>query len=121
MTGLNTVIYLQLVHALYIFLKRVGGLFLRGGLWVIECDQMGPDVSVNMKCSSLNTLTMVNMINTVSEALSGCNMLFGLVFDDQLTFSDHISKTARSCRYALFNIRKTGLLVQALVLSRLDY
>ncbi len=70
MTGLNTVIYLQLVRALYIFLKRVGGLFLRGGLWVIECDQMGPDVSVNMKCSSLNTLTMVNMINTVSGAVT---------------------------------------------------
>ncbi len=49
---------------------------------------------------------------------------------DQLTFKDHIAKTARSCRFALHNIRKirpfltqhaAQLLVQALVISRLDY
>ncbi len=49
---------------------------------------------------------------------------------DKLNFSDHIAKTARSCRFALYNIRKirpflsehaTQLLIQALVLSRLDY
>ncbi len=54
----------------------------------------------------------------------------GVVIDDQLNFSDHITKTARSCRFALYNIKKirpflsehaTQLLVQALVLSRLDY
>ncbi len=53
-----------------------------------------------------------------------------IVIDDQLTFADHIAKTARSCRFALFNIKKirhflsehaSQLLVQALVLSRLDY
>ncbi len=52
------------------------------------------------------------------------------MIDDQLTFSDHIAKTARSCRIALFNIKKirpflsehaSQLLVQAFVLSRLDY
>ncbi len=52
------------------------------------------------------------------------------MIDDQLTFSDHIAKTARSCRFALFNIKNirpffsehaSQLLVQALVLSRLDY
>ncbi len=51
------------------------------------------------------------------------------MIDDQLTFSDHIAKTARSCRFALFNIKKirsflsehaSQLLVQALVLSWLD-
>ncbi len=31
---------------------------------------------------------------------------FGVIFDDQLTFKDHISKTAQSCRFALHNIRK---------------
>ncbi len=50
--------------------------------------------------------------------------------DDKLNFSDYITKTARSCRFALYNIKKirpflsehaTQLLVQALVLSRLDY
>ncbi|XP_058650027.1 uncharacterized protein LOC131551251 [Onychostoma macrolepis] len=53
---------------------------------------------------------------------------FGVIFDDQLTFKDHIAKTARSCRFALHNIRKirpfttehaAQLLVQAP--SRLDY
>ncbi len=52
------------------------------------------------------------------------------MIDDKLHFSDHITKTARSCRFALYNIKKirpflsehaTQLLVQALVLSRLDY
>ncbi len=50
--------------------------------------------------------------------------------DDQLTFKEHIAKTARSCRFALHNIRKirrfltehaAQLLAQALVISRLDY
>ncbi len=54
----------------------------------------------------------------------------GVIFDDQLTFKEHIAKTARSCRFALYNIRKirpfltehaAQLLVQALVVSRLDY
>ncbi len=54
----------------------------------------------------------------------------GVMIDDQLNFSDHIAKTARSCRFALFNIKKirpflsedaSQLLVQTLVLSRLDY
>ncbi len=54
----------------------------------------------------------------------------GVMIDDQMTFSDHISKTARSCRFALVNIKKirpflsehaSQLLVQAPVLSRLDY
>ncbi len=52
------------------------------------------------------------------------------MIDDQLNFTDHITKTAQSCRFALYNIKKirpflsehaTQLLVQALVLSRLDY
>ncbi len=54
----------------------------------------------------------------------------GVILDDQLTFKDHIAKRARPCRFALHNIRKirpflteyaTQLLVQALVISRLDY
>ncbi len=53
-----------------------------------------------------------------------------VLIDDQLSFTDHIATTARSCRFALYNIRKirlflseqaAQLLVQALVLSRLDY
>ncbi len=54
----------------------------------------------------------------------------GVIFEDQLTFKEHFAKTARSCRFALHNIRKirsfltehaAKLLVQALVISRLDY
>ncbi len=54
----------------------------------------------------------------------------GVIFDNQLIFKEHIAKTARSCRFALHNIRKirpfltehaAQLLVQALAISRLDY
>ncbi len=53
-----------------------------------------------------------------------------LIFDDQLTFKEHIGKTARSCRFSLHNIRKiwpfltehaAQRIVQDLVISRLDY
>ena len=30
----------------------------------------------------------------------------GVIIDDQLTFTDHIASVSRSCRFALFNIRK---------------
>ncbi len=46
------------------------------------------------------------------------------MIDDQLNFTDHITKTVRSCRFALYNIKNIRPLfcpVQALVLSRLDY
>ncbi len=66
--------------------------------------------------------------STITPSSSVWN--FGVIFDDQLNFKDHIAKTARSCRFALHNIRKitpfltlhaAQLLVQALVISRLDY
>ncbi len=66
--------------------------------------------------------------STITHSSSFRNL--GVIFDDQLTFKDHITKTARSCRFALHNIRKirpfltehaAQLLVQALVVSRLDY
>ncbi len=66
--------------------------------------------------------------STITSSKTARNL--GVVIDDKLNFSDHIAKTARSCIFALYNIRKirpflsehaTKLLVQALVLSRLDY
>ncbi|XP_030645138.1 uncharacterized protein LOC115825445, partial [Chanos chanos] len=54
----------------------------------------------------------------------------GVTLDNQLTYSGHIAAVTRSCRFALYNIRRirpfltqqaTQLLVQALVISRLDY
>ncbi len=65
---------------------------------------------------------------TITPSASVRNL--GVIFDDLLTFKEHIAKTARSCRCALHNIRKirpfltehaAQLLVQALVISRLDY
>ncbi len=67
-------------------------------------------------------------LSTIIPSKTARNL--GVVIDDKLNFSDHITKTARSCRFALYNIKKirpflwehaTQLLVQALVLSKLDY
>ncbi len=66
--------------------------------------------------------------STITPSSSVRNL--GVIFNEQLTFKDHIAKTTRSCRFALHNIRKirpfltehaAQLLVQALVISRLDY
>ncbi len=42
--------------------------------------------------------------STITPSASVRNL--GVIFDDQLTFKEHIAKTARSCRFALHNIRK---------------
>ncbi len=42
--------------------------------------------------------------STITPSSSVRNL--GVIFDDQLTFKDRIAKTARSCRFALHNIRK---------------
>ncbi len=61
--------------------------------------------------------------STITPSASVRNL--GVIFNDQLIFKEHIAKTARSCRFALHNIRKirpfltehaTQLLVQALVI-----
>ncbi|XP_056612411.1 uncharacterized protein LOC130428419 isoform X2 [Triplophysa dalaica] len=66
--------------------------------------------------------------STITSSRKARNL--GVVIDDQLNFTDQIASTARSCRFILYNIRKirpflsehaTQVLVQALVLSRLDY
>ncbi len=66
--------------------------------------------------------------STITPSASVRNL--GVIFGGQLTFKEHIAKTARSCRFALHNIRKirpfltehaAQLLVQVLVFSRLDY
>ncbi|KAL7871596.1 hypothetical protein SRHO_G00065790 [Serrasalmus rhombeus] len=54
----------------------------------------------------------------------------GVVVDDQLSFMAHVANLTRSCRFLLYNIRRirpflsreaTQVLVQSLVISRLDY
>ncbi len=44
--------------------------------------------------------------STITPSNSVRNL--GVIFDDQLTFKKHIAKTARSCRFALLNIRRSG-------------
>src|SRR4029434_9087831 len=71
-------------------------------------------------------------INTDSLSLAPSKTARNLevIIDDQRTFTAHIASVSRSCRFALYNIRKirpyltqyaTQLLVQTLVSSRLDY
>ncbi len=66
--------------------------------------------------------------STITSSGTARNLV--VVIDDQLSSTDHIGTRGRSCRYALYNIRKirpflseqaAQLLVQALVLSRMDY
>ncbi len=75
------------------------------------------DFNIQLGSSTITPSSLIRNLNLV-------------IFDDQLNFKDHIAKTARSCRFALHNIRKirpfltqhaAQLLVQALVISRLDY
>ncbi|XP_057177924.1 uncharacterized protein LOC130546583 [Triplophysa rosa] len=66
--------------------------------------------------------------STITPTKSARNL--GVMLNDQLKFTFHIAATTRTCRYVLYNIRKirpfllehaSQLLVQALVISRLDY
>ncbi|KAK3514260.1 hypothetical protein QTP70_012098 [Hemibagrus guttatus] len=59
---------------------------------------------------------------------TACNL--GVIVDNQLSFSSHVTNVTRSCRFLLYNIRRirpflstqaTQVLVQSLVISRLDY
>ena len=72
------------------------------------------------------SITIENTVVTTTPTVR----ILGVTLDDQLSFSDHIAATARSCRFQLYNIRKirpfltekaTQLLIQATVISRLDY
>jgi len=69
-------------------------------------------------------------IDSLSLAPSKTARNLDVRIDDQLTFTDYITSFSRSCRFALYNIRKirpyltqyaTQLQVQTLVSSRLDY
>ncbi|KAK3548011.1 hypothetical protein QTP70_002319 [Hemibagrus guttatus] len=64
----------------------------------------------------------------ISPTASARNL--GVTMDNQLSFSSHVTNVTRSCRFLLYNIRTirpflstqtTQVLVQSLVISRLDY
>ncbi len=62
---------------------------------------------LHLPCHSNSTAWLhdsVRFINNYPPSASVRNL--GVIFDDQLTFKEHIAKTARSCRFALHNIRK---------------
>uniref|UniRef100_A0A3B1J3V1 Reverse transcriptase domain-containing protein n=1 Tax=Astyanax mexicanus TaxID=7994 RepID=A0A3B1J3V1_ASTMX len=72
------------------------------------------------------SISFENSLVTPSAEARG----LGVVMDDQLSFSSHIANLTRSCRFLLYNIRRirpflsqdaTQVLVQSLVISRLDY
>ncbi len=83
---------------------------------------------VSAKPSLHHNFTIQIGASTTTPSRTARNL--GIVIGDHLNFTDCIAKTAWSCRFPLYNIRKIGpflsehatqLLVQALVLSRLDY
>ncbi|KAI4888486.1 hypothetical protein NFI96_000280 [Prochilodus magdalenae] len=72
------------------------------------------------------TISFGNLLITPTEDAR----ILGVILDGQLSFSAHIANLTRSCRFLLYNIRRirpflsqeaTQLLVQSLVISRLDY
>ena len=80
------------------------------------------------RTSPLPELSVTVDGKTVTASHSVRNL--GVVLDDQLDFKEQVAATSRSCRFLLYNIRRirsyltthsTQLLVQAIVISRLDY
>ncbi|KAK3549678.1 hypothetical protein QTP86_006854 [Hemibagrus guttatus] len=71
----------------------------------------------------------ISLINSmISPSATARNL--GVTMDNQLSFSSHVTNVTRSCRFLLYNIRRirpflstqaTQVLVQSLVISRLDY
>jgi len=43
-------------------------------------------------------------LSSITPSRTGRNL--GVVIDDQLNFTEHIARTARSCRFALYNIMR---------------
>ncbi|KAK3507917.1 hypothetical protein QTP70_002915, partial [Hemibagrus guttatus] len=70
----------------------------------------------------------ISLSNMISPSATAHNL--GVTMDNQLSFSSHVTNVTRSCRFLLYNIRRirpflstqaTQVLVQSLVISRLDY
>ncbi|XP_027140117.1 uncharacterized protein LOC109140565 [Larimichthys crocea] len=80
-------------------------------------------------CHDIN-LKIGTVTITPNHAAKNLGVLPTPVLDDRLSFSEHISSVARSCRYALYNTRRirpyltqyaAQFLIQATVTSRLDH
>ncbi|KAK3569695.1 hypothetical protein QTP86_002606 [Hemibagrus guttatus] len=71
----------------------------------------------------------ISLSNSIISPTASARNL-GVTMDNQLSFSSHVTNVTRSCRFLLYNIRRirpflttqaTQVLVQSLVISRLDY
>ncbi|KAK3552959.1 hypothetical protein QTP86_029619 [Hemibagrus guttatus] len=71
----------------------------------------------------------ISLSNSMTSPTASARNL-GVTMDNQLSFSSHVTNVTRSCRFLLYNIRRirpflstqaTQVLVQSLVISRLDY
>ena len=101
--------------------------------WMVRCDlKLNLDkielLFIPHRTSPLPELSVTVDGTTVTASRSVRNL--GVVLDDQLDFKEQVAATSRSCRLVLNNIRRirlylttysTQLLVQAIVISRLDY
>ncbi|KAK3521503.1 hypothetical protein QTP70_007968 [Hemibagrus guttatus] len=72
---------------------------------------------------------VISLSNSMTSPSATARNL-GVTMDNQLSFSSHVTNVTRSCRFLLYNIRRirpflstqaTQVLVQSLVISRLDY
>ncbi|KAG5848698.1 hypothetical protein ANANG_G00101970, partial [Anguilla anguilla] len=91
--------------------------------------QPGKDGANLYSCSILSLLDFsISLGDTV--VTSPCAKNLGVMMDNRLSLSNNIAAVTRACRFFLYNIRRirpslttysTQLLVQAMVLSRLDY
>ncbi len=112
-------------------LERISGCLVDISAWMKELHlQLNLAKTELLVFSTTPTLqhdfTIQLSSSTITPLRSVRNL--GVIFDEQLTFKEHIAKTTRSCRFALHNIRKirpfltehaAQLLVQALVISSL--
>ncbi|KAK3534277.1 hypothetical protein QTP86_008690 [Hemibagrus guttatus] len=72
---------------------------------------------------------VISLSNSMTSPTASARNL-GVTMDNQLSFSSHVTNVTRSCRFLLYNIRRirpflstqaTQVLIQSLVISRLDY
>ncbi len=72
----------------------------------------------HMASPTIATLMTHSSISLFNQMIQVRNL--GVIFDDQLSFKEHIPKTARSCRFALTNIRKIRPFLQSMLLNFLS-
>ncbi len=77
--------------------------------------QPGKDRASCLPCHSNSTAWLHNSVRFINNYLLTSVRNLGVIFDDQLTFKEHISKTAGSCRFTLHNIRKIRPFLQSML------